>query len=146
MADNAEGTGLFVMNSDGSDFRSIACDSASFFSFRYCSPSWSPTGDNIAYLSLDDNPPKTQWIILIDPETTETDTIAEFNVPPEAFLMSVPIWEQSLCWSPDGTKIAFTRLEGYYVSHICLVNIDTGEITQVTFEEDARDCFISWSK
>ena len=52
----------------------------------------------------------------------------------------------SVCWSPDGSKIAFNKKEeGDFISHIYIINSDGSGLTQVTFAEGVTDRSISWS-
>jgi Tol biopolymer transport system component len=138
--------GLYTMDKDGENLTLIQGEDR-LFRYEYCTPSWSPAGDQIAYLSLDQNFPAMQWIILIDPDGMSSDTIAEFDVPPNAISEGWGLRNNglSLCWSPDGSKIAFTKLEGNYVAHIYTIDVNTRELVQVTFKEDAQDYYVSWS-
>lgn len=53
--------------------------------------------------------------------------------------------ELSLCWSPDGNKIAFCKTLGCLNSSIFIINKDGTDLTQVTNELNVNDSSISWS-
>jgi Tol biopolymer transport system component len=52
----------------------------------------------------------------------------------------------SLSWSPDGTKLAFTKLEGDLTWHIYTIDVQSGKMEQLTFGEKVRDYSVSWSQ
>jgi len=52
----------------------------------------------------------------------------------------------TLCWSPDGSKIAFTKPDGDLIAHIYMINSDGTGFTQVTSAEGVGDINLSWSR
>ena len=81
---------IWVVDVDGDNHRPLVSGSGNF-----SSPQWSPSGDRLAYLSNRDG--KTQLFVqwLDGGETAKVTTL--------------PQSPRSIVWSPDGTKIAFTR-------------------------------------
>ena len=139
--------GLYTMDKNGEEIKCISTAHKNSGRYTHCSPKWCPTEEKIAYISLygKDNL-STQGIITVEANGSNPDTIVEIVVPPEPFVEG---WGArnlgiSLCWSSDGTKIAFTRLEGYNVSHIYVIDINTKKLVQVTFEENVQDYHLSW--
>ncbi len=53
--------------------------------------------------------------------------------------------ELSLCWSPDGNKIAFCKTLGGTNSSVFIINKDETDLTQVSNEINIYDSSISWS-
>ena len=141
--------GLYSMDENGEESICISKAHKDNGRYTHCSPKWCPTDEKIAYISLygKDNL-STQGIIIVDANGSNADTLVEIIVPPEPFVEGWGARNSgiSLCWSFDGTKIAFTKLEGYNVSHIYVLDINTKELMQVTFEENVKDYHISWSK
>ena len=90
-------------------------------------PAWSPDGSQIAF----------RWngpLAVMKPDGTGVTTL-----PPEDNMGGrLPMDEGRPSWSPDGTRLAFSLWEtrdGRVVageSNIAILEIDTGEITQVT--------------
>ena len=89
MTDRARRT-IWVVDTNGNNHRPLVSGSGNF-----SSPRWSPSGDRLAYLSNRDG--KTQLFVqwLDGGETAKVTTL--------------PQSPRSIVWSPDGTKIAFTR-------------------------------------
>ena len=89
---------LYVMNWDGSESRQLVDGEAML-------PSWSPTGDHIAFIGPDDG------LFTVDMTTHSTrrltrETTGRYPLP------------AALRWSPDGHRIAFVSDSGYlYTIH-----------------------------
>lgn len=137
--------GIQTMNSDGSDFRTIISQPGQ--GERLYSPAWSPDGQRIALLSLrrDSTGITSIAVVVYVPDGTGADTLVSLPAS------GVSMWggndnNYSLCWSPDGSQIAFTRPDGKNVgAHIYLIRKDHTGLTQVTFADGVTDLSLSWS-
>lgn len=52
----------------------------------------------------------------------------------------------SLCWSPDQTKILFTRTDTEKTCHIYVFKLDGSGYFQVTNQTEVFDCNVSWTR
>jgi Tol biopolymer transport system component len=134
--------GIYTMDLDGSNLRKIA--SADSSEERPFSPAWSPDGQEIAFLlsRLDFT---SLEIIVVNADGGSPRSLAKFEIKNVG-----GIWagenDISLCWSPDGSKIAFNKKEeGSFISHIYVINSDGSGLTQVTFAEGVTDRSLSWA-
>lgn len=136
---------IYKMNFDGSDFRSIVPRSEDYTMLH--SPVWSPDGENIAYLSLlyDSSFVKLSIsIILNNGDGDHPDTLVTLSAGGSSEWSGANTY--SVCWSPDGSKIAFTRPVGPEIgSHIYIINRDGTSLMQVTTAEGVTDRSLSWS-
>jgi Tol biopolymer transport system component len=138
--------GICTMDIDGSNFE-LLIPIPSATGIDLYSPAWSPGGQKIAYLSVlkDSNDTyKSLEIIVIDADGGNPISLAWFETNGSgqwAFSANV----LSLCWSPDGSMIAFNKKEGHLASHIYVINSDGSELTQVTFMDGVTDESLSWS-
>jgi Tol biopolymer transport system component len=110
------------------------------------SPSWSPDGSKIAVLSYKMN--SDIAVVLFDPNGTNADTVVSLSATGNGAWVGQDN-EFSLCWSPDGTQIAFTRpdgpQDGGVGSHIYVIKTDHTSLRQVTFSPGVTDMSLSWS-
>ena len=113
---------------------------------EYWSPAYNPQGDKIAYIeathdTLNWNYTKIK-VIKMNSDGNNSIILAELNMNARAN------WSGSnnisLCWSPDGTKIAFNKPEYDYCSHIYVINSDGTNLIQVTKAEGVTDRSVSW--
>ncbi len=112
-------------------------------------PLWSPDGQTIAYLlnfmdSNDINLYTFLELFVMNADGSNPRSLAKFETN------ATGLWsgqnDISLCWSPDGSKIAFNKKEeGNLISHIYIINPDGSGLTQVTFAEGVTDRSVSWS-
>ena len=139
--------GIYTMDIDGSNLRKIAPTDSSQPGPFY-SPAWSPDGQKIACLlySRDFNYDFTSLeLIVMNADGSNPRSLAKFETTNVTGIYSGHN-EMSLCWSPDGSKIAFNKKEeGHLISHIYIINSDGSGLTQVTFAEGVTDRSISWS-
>jgi Tol biopolymer transport system component len=132
--------GIYTMDIDGSNLIKIASDQTGSF----YSPAWSPDGQKIAYLLyFRDYGYTSLELIVMNADGSNPQSLANFETENVTGYGHAAI---SLCWSPDGSKIAFNKKEeGHLVSHIYIINSDGSGLTQVTFAEGVTDGNISWS-
>ncbi len=97
------GTGLYVVNADGSRQRSLARDA------RAVTPAWSPDGQRIAFVTqaLDE----AREISVVNADGGEVENLTRNPGPDDA-----------PAWSPDGRKIAFERFNRH--PEIYVMNAD----------------------
>lgn len=133
---------IWTFDRDGSNVR--------HFDRYFHSPAWSPDGKTLAGLSVasdSDMQITSVSVILFDSLGAEPTTL--ISLPASG---TVGFWagtdnQFSLCWSPDGSKIAFTRQDGIeYGAHIFLINRDGTALTQVTNAAEVTDMSLSWSR
>ena len=93
----AYGFHLYIMDSDGSDERSLV--SSSLISTRH-PPAWSPDGNRIAFVARQSDPTETGY---------NTRYIVHTVRPDGSGLTELGDAASSPAWSPDGTRIAFIR-------------------------------------
>jgi Tol biopolymer transport system component len=136
---------MLTLDADGSNIKHVI--SRPIEGEQLCSPAWSPDGQNIALLSLrrDSTGITSIAVVVYAPDGAGADTLVSLPAS------GVSIWgandnNYSLCWSPDGSQIAFTRPDGKDVgSHIYLIRKDHTGLTQVTFADGVSDMSLSWS-
>jgi Tol biopolymer transport system component len=136
-------SGLRTFDADGSNMDLILpYDANSDHEIR--SPAWSPDESKIAFLSFKRN--SDIAVVLLNPDGTDPDTL--ISLPASGTNDWLAEHNQiSLCWSPDGAKIAFTLPDGEYVgSHIYIIGKDRTGLTQITFEGGVTDFSLSWSQ
>jgi Tol biopolymer transport system component len=132
--------GIFTMDLDGNNL--VQLPTPDSLIFKYKSPVWSPSGEMIAYIENNYlyNVNRTIEIILINADGTNRLSIGVFDRGFESIFGPSP----SLCWSPDGSKIAFTMYEQSGI-HIYTINKDGTNFTQITSADGSDDSWLSWS-
>jgi Tol biopolymer transport system component len=132
--------GIWTMNIDGSNLKPVL--TVAYPPRQLISPAWSPDGQKIALISLliDSSYSAISMDIgLISSEGGNPDVLITLPVSPQTSVF------YSLCWSPDGSKIAFNRHDSAEETHIYLINRDGTGLTQVTTAEWVMDASLSWS-
>ncbi|MFC1540341.1 hypothetical protein ACFL41_02480 [Gemmatimonadota bacterium] len=114
------------------------------------SPCWSPDGQSIACVLpgdwIDD-----QWtslgVMVMDADGKNARSLGNFEMNSYGgWYGSLPGTNDfSICWSPDGSKLLFSKIDGYLTSHIYLINADGTGLSQVTFADGKWDRSLSWS-
>ena len=110
---------LYVMNADGSSLKRLTETEAD-----ERQPSWSPDGDQIAFLSFTEVA-RNDWLIeyfVIDADGSDLRRIAETSVFPSGV--------EPIKWSPDGSKIALQL--GQSAVHV--VNVDGSDLVEATLD------------
>lgn len=114
--DLATGTSLMIVPAGGGEARKVADMGFGL--------SWSPKGDEIAYVAP--YPPAGNGGILI--RSLKTGAVRQLTAPQ-------PRRERSVAWSPDGKQIAFSRELGNQVRELFVVPVEGGEARQITFRQ-----------
>ncbi len=130
-------SGVYVTNADGSNPRHVIPPSGTE---GLGSPAWSPDGQSIALMSVRRNALAIVSIAVVvyAADGTNPDTLVTLPASGE--------FTVALCWSPDGTQIAFTKPDSTdRGSHIYLIRKDHSGLTQVTFADGVADRSLSWS-
>jgi Tol biopolymer transport system component len=129
---------IWLLNTDGSARRKLT--SENFYEYN---PDWSPDGKKLAFSSnreLNDIYPAHVYTISVGADTNGTD-LRQITTDP-AYRDLEP------SWSPDGSKIAFTRYsargDGEIFGKICIVNADGTEL-RVLRGTGGQDSHPSWS-
>ncbi len=113
-------------------------------------PRWSPDGKLIAFLQAKKKVVGNTIlnfggkIMLFNPSDRSLTTVYEWicgERPVEWYGFNT----LSLCWSPDGSRIAFNKLKDGYESHIYIVKVDGTELTQITNKSGVCDRSVTWS-
>jgi len=137
---------IFRMNLDGTD--AVALAPVAPTGRHYYSPVWSPDGTRIAYLMTEENASTGEYfsleLFVMDADGHDVRSVARFNTDADGAWAG---WNDiSVCWSPDGTKLAFNKKEGHLSSHIFLINSDGTGLVQLTSEPGVTDRSLSWSR
>jgi Tol biopolymer transport system component len=103
-------SGIFVVNSDGTDRRMIIGGEQDFY---YGSPAWSPDNKSIVYSKISSDRTSKIYIVSIeDPHQSRLVTDSGFD-------------DNSPAWSPDGNRIAFDMsMDTSSVGDIYVIDID----------------------
>lgn len=138
--------GIYTFDTDGKNLsKVIPLQSDSQY---YYSPVWSSDGTQIALISLDcskNNSVKKYSLLLFDSYGNKRDTV--YSVSASAYSWYNKAY--SVCWSPDGTKLAFTRPTDTNINtatNIFVIKTDHTGFTQVTDNQFAFDSCLSWGK
>jgi len=134
-------TGIFVVDADGTGLERLTPSGMMVDGFG---GSWSPTGDRILFVArTDPDHRRTIWEVNADGSNLHRLPIA----PVCGGSVSDP--SSTACfypgWSPDGTKIVFTRATSNGTkSNIAIINADGSGLVQLTSSGDADEA--DWGK
>ena len=133
-----ESLGPAQVNPDGTELQTLGVVGAVLGLIRESKfdwdPAWSPDGETLAWVSLRD----ANLEIYSIPLTDEVD----FANASRLTRSSARDWY--VAWSPDGSQIAFNNNEGG-IENIYLMDVATGDITQLTDDEEAHSLHPFWS-
>jgi Tol biopolymer transport system component len=141
-------SGIYTFDATGNNFNKII-PLQSDSQFLY-SPVWSPDGNRLAVISVDcskANVLKTYSVLLFNADGTNRDTLYTVSA-----LDKTDWWlkgDYSVCWSPDGKQLAFTRPNSSIcsaVANIFVIRTDHTGLTQLTNNRFAYDYCLSWGR
>jgi Tol biopolymer transport system component len=133
------GKGIYVMNIDGTNVEELISGT------NYYSPVWSPNGSQIAFLTVDTDSTghySSMDVKLMNSDGSNPESVVQLSA--HGYGEWAGENNNTICWSPDGTKLLFNKHDGDLESHIYIINVDGSSLTQVTFAEGVTDRSLSW--
>ncbi|HAV77287.1 MAG TPA: hypothetical protein DCX53_08025 [Anaerolineae bacterium] len=148
------GSELYLAQNGGRETQLLYIDQSNYISFaRY-----SPDGEQIAFIKIPDSQtPFTVGELWIIPSTVDSADTASSSVQGGKFLAYADAGHgYAANWSPDGKQLAFVVRENPeneranqssddLISNIYVVDVTSGELTQVTFFDDGHVETPYWS-
>ncbi|HLA06127.1 MAG TPA: hypothetical protein VJ022_01695, partial [Anaerolineales bacterium] len=138
------GSELYLANRDGRNETLLSADQYNYLSFAR----WSPDGKQIAFIKIPDTqtPFTVGELWVMDGDGSKARKLADVDAG----------HGYAANWSPDGKRIAFVlrenpedenadQLSDALVSNIYLVDVESGELTQVTSYAEGRVETSYWS-
>jgi len=148
------GSELYLAKNDGRVTQLLYADLYNYISFAR----FSPDGKQIAFIKTPDSQtPFTVGELWVIPATVTFADKTPSSMEGAKFLAYVDAGHgYAANWSPDGTKVAFVARENpdddeanrssdALISNIYVVDVISGELTQVTYFDDARAETPFWS-
>jgi Tol biopolymer transport system component len=128
--------GIWIMDKNGSNKKQLAEGPVH-------SISWSPDGTKIAYVK-EDNEKIAQGIWIMDADGSNKKQLTYVKINYDSF----PMWSHHDYlpqWSPDGTKIAFSRMNQTAIYDIFMMDCDGSNLTALTSNDNSSDLYFQWS-
>ena len=111
------------------------------------SPAWSPDGRSIALLVVTRNAERITSVAVVRYAADGTGADTLVSLPAGGTTEWPGGNSYSLCWSPDGSQIAFTRPDGQDVgAHVYVIRTDHSGLVQVTTAPGVIDRSLSWGR
>lgn len=126
---------IYLMNPDGSNQQPLFISNPAIVAED--NATWSPDGTRIAFVGVT---PSSS-----DPESYDTDIYTmkvDGGEPPVLMVANAPL-ESELAWSPDGTKLAYTRTQGESIIYV--INVDGTPSGVAPLMDGDQNSSPSWS-
>jgi len=137
------GDGIWTISGDSADMNLLIPAPGGGKTFY--SPAWSPDGRNIALLSVTRAGASITSVAVVMYAADGTGAETLVTLPASGTREWPGNNIHSLCWSPDGSQIAFTRPDGIDLgAHIYAIRKDRTGLTQVTSAPGVTDRSLSW--
>jgi TolB protein len=132
-SETKDGMFILTMNADGSNPLRLNGDKTTSMS-----PSWSPDGKKIAFMSNEDGKPE---IYVINTDSTDKKQLTNTKPVDDFFSKQYPNYPS---WSPDGKKIVFVSRPqpNHKAPELYVINVDGTNPTRLTHSKVVPDSWI----
>ena len=132
-------TAIHVLDPDAERTRAVYLAPGGTAASRVRAPAWSPDGRRIAFIevTLGAGSESDFAIRVMDANGANSRTVATLRTA------WYGVMDETLCWMPDGERIAFAMPQGDISSFIYIVQASGGVPTQVTSSAGAKDRSVS---
>jgi Tol biopolymer transport system component len=129
-----DGGGIAVMRVNQEGGRPVGTPPSELYHGFADSPTWSPTGASVAFVSTEGSGGWTAYL-------------KDLEGGPTAHIPGIPPHATDLAWSPDGTWIAFSNYDNpsKQIKDIYIIHPDGSGLTRLTNTPDADEDGPAWS-